>query len=224
MTSQAGSIRAVALDLDGTLVDSAPDIGHALNAALQQSGLARADLAQVRDWIGDGPDVLIDRALHALGQASSEALHATLRRAFDQTTLSAPLTHGLVFAGVPDLLQQLAKLCPMVVVTNKPTALARAVLHAGALLPHFAAVYGADEPAWRKPSPALLQRAAQALGVATHELLMVGDSGADLRAAAAAGCPAAWVSWGYGGLPPPDAEPQWRIQLPQQLLRIVASG
>ena len=81
------------------------------------------------------------------------------------------------------------------VVTNKPTALARAVLDAGGLLPHFAAVYGADAAALRKPAPAMLNRAAQELGLATQQLLMVGDSAADMGAAAAAG-----VAGGLGRL------------------------
>ena len=67
MKDELRRIRAVAFDLDGTLVDSAPDIQHALNAALKKAGLERFDLAAVRGWIGDGPDVLIARALDAQG-------------------------------------------------------------------------------------------------------------------------------------------------------------
>ena len=65
MKDDLRSIRAVAFDLDGTLVDSAPDIQHALNAALEKDGLQRFELEQVRAWSGDGPDALIARALAA---------------------------------------------------------------------------------------------------------------------------------------------------------------
>jgi phosphoglycolate phosphatase len=218
-----GAIRALAFDLDGTLVDSAPDIGHALNSALQRAGLGSFDLERVRAWIGDGPDVLIERALHALGLADSVALHAELRRGFDEATLLAPLARGAVYDGILPLLQQLQPAWPLVVVTNKPSALARAVLAAGALLQHFAAVYGADEAALRKPAPTMLQRAAQALGLPAQELLMVGDSAADLRAAAAAGSPAAWAGWGYGAAHALPLEPQWRVEYPSQVLDIAQS-
>jgi phosphoglycolate phosphatase len=224
MSAAAGRIRAVAFDLDGTLVDSAPDIGHALNSALKCAGLGRFDLDRVRAWIGDGPDVLIQRALLALGLADSAALHAELRRGFDEATLRSPLARGTVYAGILPLLQQLQPAWPLVVVTNKPSALARAVLAAGALLPNFAAVYGADEAALRKPAPTMLQRAAQALGLSAQALLMVGDSGADLRAASAAGSPAAWAGWGYGAAHALPVEPQWRIAHPREVLEIVQAA
>jgi len=221
MTAQRAALRAVAFDLDGTLVDSAPDIGHALNSALRASGLPGFELAQVREWIGDGPDVLIERALRALGGADSAALRTELRGVFDRITLQAPLTHGKVYDGIAALLQQLQPGWPMVVVTNKPTQLARAVLQAGGLLECFAAVFGADTAELRKPAPTMLQRAALQLGIGTHELLMVGDSGADLRCAAAAGSPAVWVGWGYGGLHALPVQPRWRIDHPGQVLGIV---
>jgi phosphoglycolate phosphatase len=84
MSAIGTAVRALAFDLDGTLVDSAPDIGHALNQALRESGFGSFELAQVRAWIGDGPDVLIDRALRALGQGAGAQLRSTLRQAFDR--------------------------------------------------------------------------------------------------------------------------------------------
>ena len=224
MSGPATPIRALAFDLDGTLVDSAPDIGYALNQAFNEAGLGRFDLQQVRAWIGDGPDVLIERALRALGRAEGVELRRTLRRAFDRSTLDAPLSHGAVFDGIPGLLQQLQGRWPMVVVTNKPSDLARAVLDAGALLPCFVEVYGADTAALRKPSPTMLQRAAQRLGLPASQLLMVGDSAADMGTAAAAGSPAVWAGWGYGiahALPSP---PRWQVQHPQQLLALLAEN
>lgn len=223
MSANGTTLRALAFDLDGTLVDSAPDIGHALNQALRESGFGSFDLEQVRAWIGDGPDVLIDRALEALGQGEGAQLHLRLRQAFDRATLGAPLTHGSVFEGIPALLQALRPAWPLVVVTNKPSALARAVLDAGGLLPHFAAVYGADVAALRKPAPAMLNRAAQDLGLSTQQLLMVGDSAADMGSAAAAGSPAVWAGWGYGILHSLPMAPRWQVQRPGQLLEVLAA-
>jgi len=218
------SVLALAFDLDGTLVDSAPDIGHALNQALHESGLRGFALDRVRAWIGDGPDPLIARALAALGQAEADpALRTALRAAFDRATLAAPLAHGTVFEGIDALLQQLQPNWPMAVITNKPTALARAVLDAAGLLPRLAAVYGADVAAMRKPAPAMLQQAAQQLGVAPQQLLMVGDSAADMGAAAAAGAPAVWAGWGYGLLHALPKAPRWRIDRPDELLPILGA-
>ena len=212
-------IDAIAFDLDGTLVDSAPDIRHALNAALEEADLEHFDLDTVRAWIGDGPDALIAQALCWHGIDADDAARARLRKAFDAATLAAPLQSGSVFHGIAELVAGLARRLPLVVVTNKPTPLARAVLDAAGLLPFLTGVHGADAAAQRKPSPFLLLAAAHRLGVAPARLLMVGDAPPDLLAAQAAGCPAALVAWGYGGRAVADTLPRaWRIATPQQLL------
>jgi phosphoglycolate phosphatase len=216
-------VRAVAFDLDGTLVDSVPDIAHALNQALQGAGLPGFGLQQVRAWIGDGPDLLIDRALAAL-RRDGLTLRRALRRAFDQATLDAPLAHGAVYDGIAALLQQLQTSLPLVVVTNKPSALACAVLETAGLLPHFAAVLGADTAAMRKPAPALLHSAAARLGLGAEQLLMVGDSAADMGCAHAAGAAAVWVSWGYGSAHALPRPPRWRIDHPRQLAALLAAA
>lgn len=210
--------QAVVFDLDGTLVDSAADIAHALNVALHDAGLAAAELSRVRAWIGDGPDRLIQRALQALGVAPDGGLHARLRAGFDRATLAAPLAQGRVYEGVDTLLRALQPRWPLAVVTNKPTPLARAVLEAARLAPYFAAVQGADEPDWRKPAPVLLHQAARALDVAAGALLMVGDSAADVRAAQAAGARSVLARWGYGHAHALDLAPHWCIDHPAELL------
>ncbi len=224
------AIAAVALDLDGTLVDSAPDISHALNSALAQEGLRRFDLATVRAWIGDGPDLLISRALAEQGfdpddvSQRDTALRIRLRRGFDMATLAAPMVDGKVYSGIIELVTGLHRVLPMVVVTNKPTPLARAVLDAADLLPYLAGVRGADTAAQRKPAPALLLASASSLGVLPERMLMVGDSLADLLAAQAAGCPAALVAWGYGGHAVPEHLNPRHIATPQQLLQELLRG
>ncbi len=96
MIAEATPVQAVAFDLDGTLIDTAPDIGAALNRALQGQGLPRVDFETAREWIGDGPDRLIERALEHLGVPAAPGLQGELRTAFDAATLAAPLEHGRV--------------------------------------------------------------------------------------------------------------------------------
>ena len=214
-----GSLQAVAFDLDGTLVDSAPDIAYALDVALRREHLQGFDLATVRGWIGDGPDALIARALEVQRVPGTDAaLLRRLRAAFDEATLEAPLERGVVYTGIAALLAQLTDAIPMVVVTNKPTALARAVLSAAGLLPCFSAVHGADTREQRKPAPALLHAAAARLAVEPRHLLMVGDGPADLQAARSAGCPMALVGWGYGAAHVALEPGLWRVDAPADLL------
>lgn len=197
-------IAAIAFDLDGTLVDTAPDIAIALNAALASAGLAPVETGRVRGWVGDGPLALVRHALGHLGVSADEPLVAALGAAFDAATLAAPLAEGRVFDGIGTLLERWHARVPMVVVSNKPTRLSRSVLAAAGLLDRFDRLHCADRVEQRKPGPALLLDAAAAAGVEPGRLLMVGDSGNDLRAAHAAGCPAVWVAWGYGAYAPVD--------------------
>lgn len=225
MTHDLRPIRAVAFDLDGTLVDSAPDIQHALNDALKKEGLQRFDLELVRGWIGDGPDVLIARALAHQGLADADdAFRARLRRWFDAATLAAPLAGGSVYPGILDLVSGLRRVLPMVAVTNKPTPLASAVLDAAGVLPFLEGVHGADTPALRKPAPAMLLAASERLGVEPQRLLMVGDSEPDMRSAQAAGCPAMLVTWGYGHDRLGGWPPQMRVDAPDQLLQALLTS
>jgi phosphoglycolate phosphatase len=211
-------IDALALDLDGTLIDTAQDIGAALNIALSSEGLKSAELEQVRAWIGDGPDVLIARALvaQARGDASPD-LRAKLRQRFDKATLEAPMANGLVYPGIKAALAQLQRVMPLVVITNKPTQLARAVIEAAGLMPIISRVWGADTPGERKPLPTLLLRAAAFLGVPPTRLMMLGDGPADLLSAYAAGCPSALATWGYGAHKIPHELKTLRVETPQAL-------
>ena len=213
-------VDAIAFDLDGTLVDSAGGVAHALNCALAEAGLAGFGLDLVRGWIGDGPDALIARALATpeLAALNSYDLAAQLRRGFDAATLRDPMAGSAVFEGIAGTLADLAVQRPLVVVTNKPTPLARAVLVEAGLMPYVEAVHGADSAAQRKPSPLLLRQAAAMLGIAPGRLLMVGDAAVDIAAAQAAGCPAAWAGWGYGRLPAQLAGEVWRLAQPHDLL------
>jgi phosphoglycolate phosphatase len=197
LTLGSHRIEAIAFDLDGTLLDSAPDIHAALAAAFESAGLAAPPLAAVRGWIGDGPDRLIAEALSAAGRMDADLARA-MREVFDRHTLAAPVVHGGVYPGIADLLARLYGRLPLVVISNKPSRLGRGVLEAAGILDRFDAVLGADTPDQRKPAPAMLLAAAHRLDIPRSGLLMIGDGPADLGAARRAGCPAIWAAWGYG--------------------------
>jgi len=200
--------RGVAFDLDGTLVDSIADIGHALNVAFASESLPTFDVEQVRRWVGDGPDGTIRRALtHLAITDTDDLLRSRLRTAYDRAALAAPLDHGQLYPGIVEVLTSLQTGTPLAVVTNKPTLLARAVLEAAGILHFFSAVHGADRRELRKPEPVMLLAAARDLATPVAQLCMVGDSTADLGAAARAGCRAVFVEWGYGKAEWPDATP-----------------
>ena len=215
-------IEAIAFDLDGTLVDSAGGVAHALNAALVAHGLAPFGLELVRSWIGDGPDASIARALVASGRDAQGELPQRLRAAFDAATLRDPMAGSRVFDGIAEMFDSMPPLS-CAVVTNKPTLLARAVLNAAGLQRHVTHVFGADEASQRKPAAHLLLAAAERLGVAPGALLMVGDGVPDGGAAQAAGCLMAWAGWGYGHGVTQTVPGAWHLDTPADLLPILAA-
>ena len=218
MAPDLGHIEAVVFDLDGTLIDSAADIAHALNEALAWGGLRGFDLATVRGWIGNGPNALVANALKSQGADSDDmALRARLHERFIEASHAAPFDHGAVYPGIVDMLDELHGRLPLAVVTNKPTPLARVVIDAAGLGPYLRQVLGADTPQQRKPAPLNLQTTARALGVEVASMLMVGDAPPDMLAAQAAGCASALVSWGYGAHAVAATLQPWRLDQPNQL-------
>ena len=198
MSQRIDPIRAVAFDLDGTLVDSAPDIAAAVNAMLGGLGYASLPQRRIESMIGDGVDRLVARALDeaAGSHAQGDATHAI--DAFRSHYARHLFERSRLYPGVPEGLRELAAggiaLC---VVTNKASAFARPLLGAAGIADMFELVLCADRPEDRKPSPNLLIAAAAQLEVPPQELLYVGDSRVDVAAARAAGCPVVVVDYGY---------------------------
>lgn len=193
--------RLLVFDLDGTLVDSAPDIHAALNRVLVARGLAPYDLPGVKAMIGDGARALVERALAGRGRAfENAALQALLA---DDDISQARLT-----APFPGIAQAMAELSlagwRFAVCTNKPEGPARALLASLGLGDRFAAIGGGDSFPVRKPDPGHLLATIAAAGGSPDMALMVGDHRNDVRAAAGAGLPCIFAAWGYG--PPEMAE------------------
>ena len=201
-------LKLIAIDLDGTLVDSAPDLTVAVNAALTAVSLPVADESSVRGWIGDGVDVLLERALAAMS-GDVGALMPGARVAFADTYGQHLFDRSRLYDGVADTLAALAgRGLTLVCVTNKKEVFARAVLEQAGILARFESVVGGDTLPFKKPDPRPLTITADRLGIPSAQAAMVGDSHHDLSAATAAGFAFYWASYGYCADPGPLAPPR----------------
>jgi phosphoglycolate phosphatase len=184
---------AIVFDLDGTLVDSAPDIAAALSRVLQEAGGPGIDLPTVRDLIGDGARVLVERALRSTGGPGD--VSALLSR-FLVVYADAACEQTRLHEGVDECLRGLAERGhPLAVCTNKPLLHTHIILDRLALTSWFPVVVGGDSLPVKKPDPAPLRLALSRLGAAQG--VLVGDSATDLGTARAAGLPCLLLRHGY---------------------------
>lgn len=188
----------IVFDLDGTLVDSAPDLHRALNTVLSNLSLPQVDLAEVRQNVGLGAHKLIDRVTRAHGEPQTSERLDQLTELYVETYASDIASLSTIFPGVVDALEWFAtKGARMSVCTNKRTALSRQLLDALDLSRHFDGIIGADAVANRKPhADHYLAALGAAVGKVTSSL-MIGDSAADVGTARGAGAPVAVVDFGY---------------------------
>jgi len=192
---------AVLFDLDGTLVDSAPDLTTAVNRTLADLDRPAIDEDRVRHWIGNGARRLVARALAGRRGITAEPpqTEAALARFFAHYH-DCLHERSVLYTGVANGLGRLAALdLPLGVVTNKPGAFTQPLLEALGIAGRFATLVSGDTLAVKKPDPAPLVHAADALQVDIRRCLYVGDSAADRDAAAAAGALLVRVPYGYPG-------------------------
>jgi phosphoglycolate phosphatase len=205
-----GNIKAVAFDLDGTLIDTLPDLAAAGNRMLQAMGRAPASEAQVRSFIGDGIAVLTRRLL--AGHMDSEPAAEEFARALElfKVYYSEELVaRSQPYPGVVKGLEVLYARFSLACVTNKALAYTQPLLASTQLASYFHLVLGGDSLPRKKPEPEPFLHCAVQFGVQPRELLVVGDSPNDCRAARAAGCPVVCVPYGYsgaGGVPALDCD------------------
>lgn len=213
--AKAEHIRAVAFDLDGTLVDSIADLAAAANAVRGSEGLPPLDDATLASFVGDGIGVLVHRTLS--GSRDGVADEAQWQRGL-AVFVDYYSRHLSVFsrpyAGAATALGLLKSLgLPLAVVTNKSEVLAVALLRQLGLADEFSLIVGGDTLTERKPAALPLLHTAEVLGVAPEELAMVGDSANDILAAKAAGCFSIGVRHGYADMEKLSADeatrPDW---------------
>ncbi len=195
----------VVFDLDGTLVETAPDLCRALNHALAAAGRPPLPLDDVRLMVGEGARTLVQRGLAAAGDEPAEdeiesAVEALLATYWDHVAdESAP------FPGVVEVLEAFASAgTKMAVCTNKPIRLTEKLLRELDLRRWFDAVLGGDSLPVRKPHARHLLAALDLIGVSPGRAVMIGDSVNDVKLARNAGVPVVVVSFGYTVIPPRD--------------------
>lgn len=197
-------------DLDGTLIDSVPDLSVATNEMLVQLGASPADVVDVRTWVGNGSRKLVERALlwaklptetSALEQAHRLFLSAYQRHVnTHQTTEYQGVTAGL------HKLRQAGFM--LAIATNKPMAFVPEILAKLGWTDSFVMVLGGDSLSAKKPDPLPLLHICQELGVLPSQALMIGDSKNDIQAGKSAGMTTLALSYGYNyGQPISQSEP-----------------
>ncbi len=192
----------IVFDLDGTLVDSAPDLVGTLNFLLAEKGVAALPMAEARDMIGRGARALISQGYAAAGIAITDERLDALFVDFIAHYEGRIADESTIFPGVLEALDQLSAAgARLAVCTNKRTGLSVQLLQALGFADRFAAIVGADSAPAAKPDPRHLTTAIAAAGGVVGRSVMVGDSISDAGAARAAGVALVLVSFGYTETP-----------------------
>jgi phosphoglycolate phosphatase len=192
-------VRAVMIDLDGTLLDTIADLAVATNEMRAALDLAPLPEVRVRSFVGKGIAKLVKRALTDDPDGDpAPALFERGMAVFDERYAAVNGHHTTIYPGVREGLDRmLAMGLPLACVTNKSGRYAEPLLVRQGLARYFGVLVAGDTLPQRKPDPAPLLHACRHFGVAPGSMLMVGDSANDVEAARAAGCPVFCVTYGY---------------------------
>lgn len=221
LTSSDLPISCMLFDLDGTLVDTAPDLVNALNAVLHQEGLTPYPLDQIRPTVSHGTVAMLN---HAFGNSQPEIDFKRRQQVFLDYYLANICVQSQLFTGMSLLLNTLqTKGIPWGVVTNKPHYLTVPLMRALGLIEQASSIVSGDTLSVAKPHPEPLLLAAQQCGVNPTECLYIGDAQRDIIAGQRAGMRTVVAQYGY--LSAADLVEDWqadfRIQTPIELLRFI---
>jgi phosphoglycolate phosphatase len=218
------SPRIVVFDLDGTLVDTAPDLICALNYVLDREGLPPVPLKSARNMIGAGARKLIERGLEIEGRTVTQDGLARMTADFIDYYAAHIADASRPFDGLVDALDQLEKSgFRFAVCTNKLEWLSKLLLDRLGLGERFAAICGADTFGVSKPDPAILRETVARAGGVLSDAIMVGDAGPDIGVARRAGVPVIGVEFGYTDVPIVELKPDRLIGHMRELPAAVQS-
>ena len=191
--------RAVLIDLDGTLVDSLPDIACATNAMREELGLTSLSVRQIASYVGKGVDVLVHRALtETMDDPAPADAFERGKQSFNLHYSQVNGNESRVYPGVQQALEDLrGKRIPLACVTNKPRSFTLQLLERTELKAAFAAIVSGDDTQQKKPHGEPMLHACRLLGVAASDATVIGDSENDVLSARAAGCHVIVVETGY---------------------------
>lgn len=190
---------SIAFDLDGTLVDTAPDLVRALNAVIVPDGLAPVPVLEVRAMVGRGAQALLERAYAQQGRPLTPAATPDLVARFIEIYQADIAAHSRLFPEVEATLARLQRAgATLSVCTNKPSVLSDLLIEQFRLTDYFARIIGPDRTTAKKPAA---DHVHTALGTGHLRAAMVGDSAPDIDAARAAGIPSIVLSYGYSEAP-----------------------
>lgn len=205
MSGQTTTIRTVLFDLDGTLVDTAPDMGCALNRLRAEHDEPPLSAEMIRPWVSHGSPGLLKLAF---GIDTEHHTYSELRSRFLDLYVACLADDSALFPGFADILDQLdAAGIPWGIVTNKPGWLTTPLLDALELTVRAACVVSGDTLAQRKPDPAPIHHALELIRADAASAVYVGDAERDIRAGRDAGCHTLAAAWGY--FPDDDAPETW---------------
>ena len=192
-------VKAVTIDLDGTLLDTIPDLAAAANLMLRELERPPLDEGLVRTFVGKGIQNLVERVVAAaFNGAADAALVQHALTVYERCYASVNGRHTTIYPGVVEGLDALrAAGLPLACVTNKSARFTLPLLDEVQLASYFAEVVAGDTLPRKKPDPLPLLHVCGKLGVAPRDMLMIGDSVNDAQAARAAGCPVFCVTYGY---------------------------
>ncbi len=211
--------KLVVFDLDGTLIDSAPDLVLAVNATRKHYGLEELPPHTIASYVGNGAPTLIRRSM---GEGYSDADLAAALEVFVHCYRTHALDNTVLYPGVRGTLRVLSQAgIRCAVLTNKPVRISKEILAGLNLTEHFFEIYGGNSFASKKPDPEGLRALMAEAHCSPAETLMVGDSRVDIETARNAGCSACGVTFGLQPETLTDPEPDFLLDAMAELLPLV---